>query len=154
MKQKQVLTCLGKKIEWLKSVNITFSPCHELNLTPRYVKRGYQAVKLMRIGISCYKSGDCLWQRWKSSAITPKRVNEEKCLWWTSQNLHVYPAMLSYNIDGFEMFSSQQVHLCCRPGLLATLSPVCLFGLQDPTVLGVCWSDKILQERHSNKCLK
>lgn len=28
------------------------------------------------------------------------------CLWWMSQGLHVYPAMLSYNIDGFEMLSS------------------------------------------------
>lgn len=66
---------------------------------------------------------------------------------FSNWHIHVCPTVFSYNVYGFEMFSCWQVHLCCCPGLLAALSPVCLLGHQNPGALRICHSDKILQEQ-------
>lgn len=57
---------------------------------------------------------------------------------------HVRPAVVTYDVDGLEVFSSGDVHLSGCPGLIAALGPVGLLGHQQLLVLRVSRPNELL----------
>ena len=67
---------------------------------------------------------------------------------------HVRPAVVTYDVDGLEVFSSGDVHLSGCPGLIAALGPVGLLGHQQLLVLRVSRPNELLGTKQgSGLCL-